>query len=302
MIISKSFNEAYLSHLRSYLPSMISHAPDFESGARILLDDLVELATDEVCQLRKSKLNLSCEASALAERVLTLRDGREFIAGIRFKNLDTAVPFVSIQQSFELTSKLITEMSQIVKKEFQFFNPLGLKFKEGPNKYQELTRWNHVLYGKVSIKPLNEVPGVTFSIAKDQQWHEKYAEEYRARLEEKTELKGFIDVTTQESFAEALECGTLLIATDSEGLAGLVCGKDEPYYGVEAILITESFLTKRWVGKGIAPIMHQHLLNQLVTRYQNVWGTIYDKNLSSLGTAQRVGRVIIETEYFFEFK
>lgn len=63
----------------------------------------------------------------------------------------------------------------------------------------------------------------------------------------------------------------------------------------------ESYLSKRWIGKKIAPIAHAVFSNEMSKRFEFVWGTIYDKNLSSLNTALRIGRQVIETEYFVRF-
>ena len=63
----------------------------------------------------------------------------------------------------------------------------------------------------------------------------------------------------------------------------------------------ESYLSKRWTGKKLAPIAHAIFLEEMKKRFNYVWGTIYDQNTSSLKTALRTGRRIIETEYFFRF-
>lgn len=122
--------------------------------------------------------------------------------------------------------------------------------------------------------------------------------EYQERLTEKPELNGFVRIGELDEFQEAAADQALLIATDADGFSGVIAGIKSPLYGLPSIYMVESYLSKRWIGKKAAPAAHTVFLNEIANRYNYVWGTIYDKNVSSLNTALRIGRRIIETEYF----
>ncbi len=86
MKVSEKFRTQYLNYLKSYLPLAIIQNEQFTSVASADLDSLIELSTVEVCEARKKKLALDCNADDIAERVLVLSNGDEVIAGVRFNN------------------------------------------------------------------------------------------------------------------------------------------------------------------------------------------------------------------------
>lgn len=259
---------------------------------------MCELATEKVCLARKNGLALQCEVSDLAERVLQLNDGREIIAGARFKNLDINFPFIEVCKTFELTPELLSELQTKLWSEFKNLRPKGFKFKDKPGIYPALERWSHTVFGSIETKSgETSNPGLHFDFSKALDWHPKYVEEYHERLKEKQELAGFVRIGGLDEFEEAVSHDGLLLVTDNSGFAGVIAGIKSPLYGLPAMYMIESYLSKRWIGKKVAPLAHRHFLNG-VASHKYVWGTIYDQNTSSLRTALRTGRKIIETEYF----
>jgi hypothetical protein len=297
--VSDRFKHQYKKYTRSYLPSEITQNNRFESGIDDIFFDLSELATQDVCLARKKALGVDCQTSDLAERVLRLSNGDEIIAGARFKNLDVSFPFVEICKTSEAKSEMLAELQKLVALEFRNIRPKGFKFRDRPGLDLSLEKWSHTVFGKIESKiAMPDLPDINAFFSKSLNWHSKYCEEYRERLNEKKELNGFVRIGELDEFEEAASNDSLLVLTDDHIFAGVIAGTDCPIYGLSAIYMIESYLSKRWVGKRIAPLAHSIFFNGLASRYQYVWGTIYDQNLSSLNTALRTGRKVIETEYF----
>lgn len=302
MKVSEGFKNQYLNYLKSYLPQEIVQHPDFETSELTSLGELIELSQSKVCEARKSGLGLSCDSRELAERSLRLANGDEFIAGARFKNLNVEFPFVEVQLCSAISKELIREISAVVKTAFKNLRPIGFKFKDKPAAHPSFEKWSHTVFGKIKKQKQLSMPmGMSLSFSSNLDWHQQYIAEYQERLAEKKELDGFVRIGQIDEFKESVDDHALLLASDVDGFCGVISGIKTPIYGVPAIYMIESYLSKRWVGKKIAPIAHAFFLNEIAKRYDYVWGTIYDKNLSSLNTALRTGRRVIETEYFVRF-
>lgn len=300
--VSEQFKKQYLDYLKSYLPQEIIQGPDFQNAVLTNIEELVELSAIDVCESRKKGLALSCDSRDLAERTLKLANGIEFIAGARFKNLDISFPFVEIQASSEMTSELIREIGEIVQNEFKNLRPKGFKFKDKPGIHPNFEKWSHTVFGKIEKQknPLTPTE-MEFSFTTNLDWYSQYISEYQERLAEKKELDGFVRIGQLDEFRESAADQAMLVVSDANGFCGVFAGIKSPLYGLPAIYMIESYLSKRWIGKKIAPIAHTIFLNEMAKRFGYVWGTIYDKNLSSLNTALSIGRQVVETEYFVRF-
>lgn len=301
MKVSEQFRDQYLNYLKSYLPQEIVQHPNFRNSVLTSLNELVELSESKVCEARRNGLGLSCDSRDLAERTLRLSNGNQFIAGARFKNLNIEFPFIEVQLSSEISSELVSEISSIVRTEFKNLRPLGFKFKDRPDAYLNFEKWSHAVFGNIEECEMQVPAGMSLGFTNSLDWHQQYVTEYQERLAEKRELDGFVRIGQFDEFKESADDNALLVVCDASGFCGVISGTKSPIYGLPAIYMIESYLSKRWIGKKIAPIAHAVFLNEMSKRFEYVWGTIYDKNLSSLNTALRIGRRIIETEYFVRF-
>lgn len=303
MKISNEFKKLYKENLETYLPKVILQNNNYETAVYESIMELADLADIRVCTNRQKALKLSCEAEELAERCLTLSDGTQFLAGARFKNLDTNFPFVSIHKTMRASAPILDEIQNIVTKEFKAIKPKGFLFKDGPNLNLELEKWSHTVFGEIKIEnQATEVSGLKFNMSQSLDWYSQYAEEYRERLTEKQELVGYVRIGDLSEFEESVTDNALLLIEDEIGFCGVVAGIKSPIYGLPSVYMIENYLSKRWIGKKVSPIAQVAFLNNVQHSYKHVWGTIYDKNLSSLNTALRVGRKIIETEYFYKIR
>jgi hypothetical protein len=300
--VSDHFKTQYLNYLKTYLPEEIVRGSEFQNAVYEILSEMAELSSPAVCEARKKGLALLCESSDLAERTLRLKAGDEFIAGARFKNLDVNFPFIEILVGFNMSDEVLQEVSENVQMEFKNLNPLGLKFKDKPGAYPNLKTWSHTVFGKIDKQEnLNLPPKLSCSFTHDLDWHNQYVSEYQKRLVEKKELNGFVRIGEIDEFQESANCQALMILRDVNGFCGVVSGIENSLYGLPAIYIIESYLSSRWIGKRLATTFHLYFLNEMAKRFDYVWGTIYDQNISSLKTSLRIGRRIIETEYFLQF-
>lgn len=303
MKITDEFKKSYEAYIKTYLPDSIIQNENFKSSISESLKSLAELSTDEVCKARKKGLNLTCDERHLAERSLKLSDGTEFIAGARFKNLDTNFPFIAIQKSKAASADILDEIKTVVLEEFKEIKPKGFLFKDNPKLILPLEKWSHTVFGEIQIDThVNKFLGLNFNMSRSLDWYSQYVKEYRERLDEKHELLGFVRIGDLSEFEESVADNSLLLITDDLGFCGLVAGIKSPLYGLPSVYMIENYLSKRWVGKKVSPIAQSHFFKSVSPTYKYVWGTIYDKNLSSLNTALRVGRKIVETEYFYKFR
>lgn len=298
MKISNQFKSNYIEYLKSYLPGLICANEFFERAIEDNFQDIADLATEKVCLARKNGMNLPYEPADLAERVLQLESGHEILAGVRFKNLDVDFPFIEIYKTFSITAEMLIEIQQLIQLEFKNIKPKGFKFRDKPDLSINTEKWSHTVFGTIKTTDKITVEGIRFEWVQDLSWHDLYMKEYRQRLVEKQELDGFVRIGQRDDFEEAAANKSLLLLRDDKGFAGVFAGTDTSIYGLSAIYMIESYLSKRRVGQKIASLAHKNFLNQMSARYKYVWGTIYDKNNSSLKTALSVGRQIIETEYF----
>jgi hypothetical protein len=264
MNITDGFKESYETYLKSYLPETIFQNENFNRSISESLKELADLSTSKVCKARKNGLNLDYDEKNLAERCINLSDGTQIIAGARFKNLDINFPFIAIQKSKAASADILEEI-------------------------------------KID-KHASKASGLDFNMTRSLDWYSQYTKEYRERLDEKNELLGFVRIGDLSEFEESAAEKNLLLITDELGFCGVVAGITSPLYGLTSIYMIENFLSKRWVGKKVSPVAQSHFFKSVSPDFKYVWGTIYDKNLSSLKTALRVGRKIVETEYFYKFR
>jgi hypothetical protein len=303
MKITDEFKKSYEANLKSYLPESIIQNENFKSSISESLQDLVELSTRVVCKARKKGLNLDCDEEHLAERCINLSDGTQIIAGARFKNLDINFPFIAIQKSKEASADILEEIKTAVLEEFREIKPKGFLFKDNPNLNLPLDKWSHTVFGEIKIdNHASKVLGLNFNMSRSLEWYSQYVIEYRERLNEKHELLGFVRIGDLTEFEESAAENNLLLITDDLGFCGVVAGIKSPLYGLPSVYMIENYLSKRCIGKKVSPVAQTYFLKNVHTSYKHVWGTIYDKNLSSLNTALRVGRKIVETEYFYKFR
>jgi hypothetical protein len=302
MNITDELKISYEAHLKSYLPEIIVQNENFKSSISESFEELAELSKSEVCKARKKALNLDCDEKYLAERCLKLSDGTQIVAGARFKNLDKDFPFVTIHQSGILSTDIVAEIKTKILNEFSEIQPKGFLFKDRPNLNGPFEKWSHTVLGKIENNNLKtEVLGLNFNMSLSLDWHGQYVEEYKERLNEKPELLGYVRIGDLNEFEEAVAEKALLLITDNLGFCGVVAGIKSSLYGLSSIYMIENYLSKRWTGKKASSVAQRYFLNNMHPNFKYVWGTIYDKNQSSLNSALRLGRKIVETEYFFRF-
>jgi hypothetical protein len=221
--------------------------------------------------------------------------------------LDIHFPFVWIHKTSSLTFEEISEIEKIVLSEFNEIKPKGFLLLDKPNLDFPFEKWSHNLFGEINTNDfLDEsfnlkVAELKCELSQNLTWFNTYVSEFEERLHEKPEINGFVRIGVQGEFEQAAVDGALFLLSDKIGFSGVLAGIDSPLYGLPSLYMIENFLSKRWIGKRMSSPLQAKFFNSLSSRYKFVWGTIYDKNLSSLKAAKRVGRRVIETEYFYSF-
>jgi hypothetical protein len=285
------------------LPEIIVQNVGFEQSIRDKLNGLSGLASDEICITRKVALGLTCDPKQLAERIVQVDSNTSVIAGARFKSLNANFPFIEVQKNCPLFEIDLEKLTGALKREFAEIKPLGFLILDKPNLTDRAGRWGHTVFGPISEnETAGFIDGLTPDWIKEIDFFEEYQKAYIDRLTDKSELMGFVRVADLQELQESVAKGLLLKVLDRGALAGVFAGLPEPIYGLNAIYMIESFLLNSYVGKGFALPIHQYYLSHLAGRFGYVWGTIYNKNTTSMKTALRLGRKVIESEYFFELK
>jgi hypothetical protein len=298
--LPESASDSFGSHLASYLPTSISDNPGFLSAIAEEIRGWEELASEAASQARKERLKLSQSASDLRERLVLDEDGKLIVAGVRFKNLDLNFPFIALYANFSLDCATIQRLALRLKSEFKAVRPLGFTFDQAPGSVQGIPVWSHVVFGR-QLNQSASLPGelkITWPLSFAH--YTEYRDEYIRHLDKVPGLKGFVRIEPEKDLQTAAEKGLLLQVEDEKGnFLGIIAGQEQKLYGLQCLYIFEIFLCERVQGRGYAPNLQRSFLQHLHSRFSYVWGNIHDHNSPSLKTAQRAGRKIIQSEFFF---
>ncbi len=193
----------------------------------------------------------------------------------------------------------LKDLTPFMRSEFQAINPKGFTFEQAPKCVDGTLAWSHVVFGGESERLAALPEDLVITWPGEFAYHSTYRSEYIQYLNRFPDLKGFVRVEPEEDLQTAARNGLLLQIEDTRGnFLGVIAGQPLSLYGLQALYIFEIFLSRIIQGKGYAPVVESLFIQQLRPRFSFVWGNIHDHNLPSLRTAQRVGRKIIQTEFF----
>ncbi|QYF91584.1 GNAT family N-acetyltransferase [Arthrobacter sp. PAMC25284] len=125
-----------------------------------------------------------------------------------------------------------------------------------------------------------------------------YQHEHQSWRSDTPELASFVSESDQKGLQEAADQGLLMSLRDNQGFAGLAAATIAPLFGRRAVCMLDMFLAERLRGKGLAPAIQSTFLARQRSGADIVWGHIHAGNLPSLHTAQKLGRVPVQQEYF----
>ena len=243
-------------------------------------------------------------------RRLRLEDGQEVLAGIHFKGLDLAWPFVGVRAWTAPDPPRLPWLARVLGAAFARFQPRAVQvFRRagtpaGPAAAAELDQ--HLLVGRVAelraLPPPRGHERLQVRPASERQADELaawVADRYRALHRARPELTGQVSPADAGDLAECARAEALFeVAVEGE-LAGLFAARRGTCLGHHGAEVVEEVLDPPWWGQGLGPALQRACLDRLPPGLGPwVWGTIAAPNLASLRTAQRAGRRVAGAWWF----
>ena len=287
----------------------LNNSECLQMGLREEFESLAELAEVEVSLERYNFFNISRTTPLdYKERVLELSEKHFLLAGIRFRGLDVAKPFVSVHTNFLVSNeKMISEISNLVRSEFSIFAPKAIHLTI-PCKSEIFIRDikidRYTIVGVIDELVQKELPLIPNHIElvalSDMSFYEEYLEEYAKFYKRSPILQSEVKVENIEDFKVAVQ-ENLLYKIIIDGVnAGIIAGVENDYYGLKGVSILEEILFEPFIGLGFGAYIQKAFTFKLKDRYSILWGTISHLNTPSLKTALKNGRQVTEMEYVFQ--
>jgi L-amino acid N-acyltransferase YncA len=250
--------------------------------------------------------DLEPDPLAWANRRIELADGGWAVAGIRFRALDRARPFVDIVATDQpATPDGLAAVAAAVLPDFEVFGPLCLRVdapdpaglvaaldadpRFGPSDVDQ-----HVVAGQVSSLLKRRVASgdeVSLRPGEPDRLAERVAQIYAQHSEVSRQWATPEDV---ESLAECASQGLLFEVFVEDTPAGVVAAIREDGHGMSGFCVQELCLDAAFRGKGLAARAVHSLAQQLPAEPGDaLWGTIHPDNLPSLRQALSLGREIV---------
>jgi RimJ/RimL family protein N-acetyltransferase len=124
---------------------------------------------------------------------------------------------------------------------------------------------------------------------------------YRSFHVARPDLADAVPASGHEALVECATAGGLYGCFEGAELVGVVAGKPDTRHLVDAWLMWDIVLARKYSGKGLAKALQRAVLDRLdATRTPLVVGTIHAQNLPSLRTAASVGRHVVGSWVFIE--
>jgi hypothetical protein len=149
-----------------------------------------------------------------------------------------------------------------------------------------------------SMAGLADAPGldrIELRRAASLDFYPRYEAAYAQMLDARPLLRGEIGAEARETLAECLEQGLLREVFVGGAWSGVVAARRDMLAGVRGLEMVDIVLTQSARGHGLGPAVHQGFARSVAETDPAaiLMGTISPKNVPSLRTALRAGRVEI---------
>lgn len=304
--LKEEFVTAKYLQVKDYLPFIAKDI--LLAGIREDLEDILSLADEDVCLKRAKFFDLNgVTVNDYKERVLELGPGRFAVLGVRFRGLRVEDCFVSAWPNFEISGhEEIEQLKDIVRREFAAFNPKWLSLFFRADK-----QWPGVSYQLDLVTVVGEVRELQKRAVSDDEiyldqvhevdFYDRYSQEYKKFHLEAPHLKFDVTKEVLADLEAAAEDSLLYKVMLNDQMIGVISGKRELRYGVNAVSIQEKLLFDGYRGRGYSQNFQTQFINQLDPEVdQIIWGTILAANTASLKSALATGRTPVEADFFFD--
>jgi hypothetical protein len=249
-------------------------------------------------------------ASAYKNRLLKDDVVGEWLAGIRFKNLDLASPFVDVLVTeTPLDAANIGRIVAASAKEFSPFRPQRVRFHRSSHLAPQASL---LLPDRVYVAaPLTRIAGrpappsadrIRLASGRIATRYDQYASSYAELLDQEPHLRGVVKAESAETLQECEEAGLLFEIMVDDRWAGIFAAKRRAEHGLTGYCVTELLLTTMFRHRGLGPAVAWTAARALPrdAGHPLLYGTIGSTNVSSRRTASKIGRVEVSGDYFAE--
>jgi RimJ/RimL family protein N-acetyltransferase len=246
-------------------------------------------------------------------RIVSIGDERTFLAGMRFRDGKPDRRFVEVcAQDFPLDgAQTISEMAEAARRAFEAFSPerirIHVPFEQDERTFSGLrvapdfvtvaAPVSHLQ----SFDPPPHIECVRLSVPGSTEFYDRYLAAYQDFHEEYPELAGSDFTQPFEDVKSLIAAGSFYEVFVDDKWAGVIGTEEATAYGMSGYQVTEKCLTKEFRGRGLAPAMERRLIDRLPKADGAIFhGSIDSRNVPSLATAKRVGRVEVMIAMFVD--
>lgn len=239
-----------------------------------------------------------------SERLLTLKDGRKLIYGIRHFGGDCNLPFVSLRPNFKIKRLEDTlELYRLIKDELAPFRAQSLCFWSNQQLVIGQIHSTYLVATASEIKamkPWSEEANLVLRASADDSYYDYYKLGYKKFHLERPDLKSKVTLNSLDIMEASREQGLLYEVFYQGSRMGLIAAERSSLLGHEGLYFNEIFIETRWKGKGLAKALQRKFVHQYARDEDLIWGTIDSSNVPSYQTAIRNGRRAIRFESFVD--
>lgn len=239
-----------------------------------------------------------------SERLLTLKDGRKLIYGIRHFGGDRNLPFVNLRPNFKIKgSEDALELYRLIEDMLAPFRALGLCFWSDRQLAVDQIHSTYLVATASEIKamkPWSEEVNLVLRVPADDSYYANYELDYKKFHLERPDLKPKVTLNSLDIMETSREQGLLCEVFYQGTRMGLIAAEKSALLGHEGLYFNEIFIETKWKGRGLAKALQRKFVQQYARDEDLIWGTIYSSNLPSYQTAIRNGRRAIRFECFVD--
>ena len=274
------------------------------------IEDLLRLNDEKTLKKRFEYFSIpGTQPEDFKESFYELGHGKNVLAGIRHKSGSKDQPFVHTLLDFVPTSADIVILKDFAAKKFHKFTPKHLSIWMRPSlkidlsKYEVKQSRQYVVGSIAKIRNMAKPVGyekITLEKVTTDFDYDWYTEAYTEFHQQRPDLKDWVPITDREDIDRCISDQLLFKVFVDDLPAGLIGGQNESLLGMSSVYMTELLLISKFKGQGLAVALQRKFIDELPNSMDLIWGTIDAKNLPSLKTALRVGRLPIRSEYFIK--
>lgn len=259
-----------------------------------------ELNLEEVQKKRCASMKIG-NFQDYQEKIISLSDERKLICGIRHLGCNPKLPFIHIVPNFSLKNKKeALDIGRILYQEFSIFHPKTLCFWSKTK--VEVDRPG-VLYlvarsEDIQARSFSNSKDIFLKKVEDQSYYNWYQCEYEKFHLQFPHLKWTVTVNSQDIMEQSRKEGLLYYGVVNDEIIGLIAAVRSNFLGHSGLYFNEIYLTSKWRGQKLAPILQRRFILEQASPREIIWGTIDAENLPSLKTALSNGRFSVRFENF----